>query len=66
MNNTTEAVFALGPPLVISTSTGIVIGTIFSVLCVIKYLTDPGLRTHYTYMVTKLKIDKNSFLYFYL
>lgn len=52
MDNITGPVFTLGQPLVITTSTGIIIGTIFSLLCIIRYLTEPDLRTHYNYIVS--------------
>jgi hypothetical protein len=47
MNDTIGPLFAIGPPLVI--------GTIFSILCTIRYLTEPDLRTHYSYIVSKIK-----------
>jgi hypothetical protein len=46
-------VFALGPPLVIISSIGIVIGTIFSFLCIVRYCREPELRTHYNYIVSE-------------
>jgi hypothetical protein len=52
MNNTTTPVVALGFPLVVIPSIGIVIGTLFSVLCIIRYMKEPDLRTHYTYIVS--------------
>ena len=52
VNNATIAVFALGPPLVIISSVVIVIGTIFSVLCIVRYWREPDLRTHYNYVVS--------------
>ncbi|UJR21375.1 hypothetical protein I4U23_024467 [Adineta vaga] len=49
-NLTIGPLIALGPSLVIITSLGIVIGTIFTILCIIRYLREPDLRTHYTYI----------------
>ncbi|CAF4333461.1 unnamed protein product [Rotaria sp. Silwood2] len=40
----------LDRPLVIINSIGIIIGTIFSILCIIRYLKNSDLRTHYTYI----------------
>ncbi|CAF1102363.1 unnamed protein product [Rotaria sordida] len=50
VNETIISVFTLGRPLVIINSIGITIGTIFSILCIIKYFKTPHLRTHYTYL----------------
>ncbi|CAF0931721.1 unnamed protein product [Adineta steineri] len=50
LNDTTGSLFTLGPTLAITTSLGIVIGTIFSILCIINYVTQPSLRTHNTYI----------------
>jgi hypothetical protein len=58
INGTTSALITLGPPLVIFTSIGIIIGTIFSILCIIRYLNEPNKRTHYTYIVSKIKVKK--------
>ncbi|CAF0821096.1 unnamed protein product [Rotaria sp. Silwood1] len=44
------SVLVLGRPLVIINSIGIIIGTIFSILCIIKYFKNSDLRTHYTYV----------------
>lgn len=53
-NDTIIEVFDLGPPLLIFTTIGIVIGTIFTVLCAIRYIREPELRTHYNYVVSSI------------
>ena len=49
---TVVILFALGPPLLILTCIGIVVGTIFSILCLIRYYREPDIRTHYNYIVS--------------
>ena len=51
-NHTTIEIFALGPPLLIITVIGIIIGTVFTVLSAVRYWREPELRTHYNYVVS--------------
>jgi hypothetical protein len=55
MNNTAAPFLALGLPLVTIPSIGIVIGTVFTILCIIRYVTQPDLRTHFTYIVSCIR-----------
>ena len=45
-------IYDLAPWLVIFSSLGIIIGTLFSILCIFRYVKEPGLRTHYNYIVS--------------
>ena len=54
MSNTTGPLVSLGLPLVTITSIGIIIGTFFSILCIIRYLKEPTTRTHFSYIVSKI------------
>jgi len=51
-NSTIPEIYALGPPLATISSTCIIIGTFFSIICMYRYLRKPNLRTYFTYIVS--------------
>ena len=51
-NSTAPVIYALGPPLASICSVCILIGTLFSVLCLYRYFRRDHLRSHYTYLVS--------------
>lgn len=51
-NSTIPTVYALGPPLATISSTCIIIGTFFSMICIYRYLRKPEIRTYFTYIVS--------------
>ena len=51
-DNSTIVIYALGPPLATISSTCIIIGTFFSILCIYRYIRRPNLRTCFTYIVS--------------
>lgn len=51
-NSTAPVIYALGPPLASICSVCILIGTLFSVLCLYRYVRRDHLRSHYTYLVS--------------
>lgn len=52
-NSTIPVIYALGPPLATISSTCIVVGTCFSLLCIYRYLRKASLRTYFTYIVSR-------------
>jgi hypothetical protein len=55
-NSTIPTIYELGTPLATISSTCIIIGTFFSILCIYRYLRKPNLRTYFTYIVSQLCI----------
>lgn len=55
-NSTLPAIYALGPPLATISSTCIIVGTFFSIICIYRYLRRPNLRTYFTYIVSQFSI----------
>jgi hypothetical protein len=51
-NATIPIMYALGPPLATISSTCIIIGTIFSILCIYRYIRTANLRNYFTYIVS--------------
>ncbi|CAF3848772.1 unnamed protein product [Adineta steineri] len=49
-NATIPSVYALGPTLATISSTCIIVGTCFSIICIYRYLRKPHLRTYFTYI----------------
>ena len=41
----------ISPLVALEPSICIVIRTFFSIICIVRYIRDPDLRTHYTYIV---------------
>ena len=50
-NSTAPTIYELGPPLATISSTCIIIGTIFSLILIYRYLRQPNLRNYFTYIV---------------
>ena len=50
-NSTAPTIYELGPPLATISSTCIIIGTIFSLILIYRYLRQPILRNYFTYIV---------------
>lgn len=55
-NSTAPTIYALGPPLATISSTCIIVGTIFSFICIYRYFRHAHLRNHFTYLVREKQL----------